>query len=248
MPRWGNIAASGGLLVAGEAEVWLGGAAGGSWPGALTIGVASLLLLDRQRAPIRCAAAIFACEAICARWAEPDAVTFAVITILAWYCVGRWANPRRALIALGVICIVTIATVTPGTAKADWINQYLSVCLTAFVVPWLVGFLVRNRADTVDRRASQTALAGATSPGGNQPNEGLKSDVSRLSPRELEVFNLLANGATNSEIAEQLFLSIYTVKAHVASILTKLELRDRVQVVLYAHRPEALTRPNSRAS
>ena len=247
MLRWGNIVVSGGLLVAGEAEVWLGGAAGGSWPAALTVGSASVLLLARRQTPIRCAAAIFACQAVCARWAEPDAVTFAVITIIAWYCVGRWANPRQALLALGAICLVTIATVTPGTSKSDWINQYLSVCLTAFVVPWLVGFLVRGRADTVDRRESRAALAGESSNGSTQPKEPWSSDVSRLSPRELEVFNLLADGATNSEIAAELVLSIYTVKAHVASILTKLELRDRVQVVLYAHNPAALTRPNSRA-
>jgi DNA-binding CsgD family transcriptional regulator len=235
------------LLVAGEAEVWLGGAAGGSWPGALTVGIASVLLLARRQAPIRCAAAIFACQALCARWAEPDAVTFMAISILAWYCVGRWANPRQALLALGAIGLITVATVTPGTPKDDWINQYLSVCLTAFVVPWLVGFLVRSRADTVDRGESRAALAGESSTGSERRKEPWSSDVSRLSPRELEVFTLLADGATNSEIAEQLVVSIYTVKAHVASILTKLQLRDRVQVVLYAHNPEALTRPSSRA-
>ena len=227
------------LLVVGEVEVWFGQAAGGSW--AVTV-AASLVLLSRRRAPIRCAAAVFLCQAACAPSAEPDAMTFGLISILAWYSVGRWANPRHALIALGAICVIAIAIVTPGAA-VDWINLYLSVTLTGFVVPWLVGFLVRTRADTVDRRESRSALdlpVAHTIEASAVP----MGDLSVLSPRKRDVFDLLADGATNSEIADRLFLSVYTVKSHVASILAKLGLRGRVQVVLYAHHPAALARPD----
>ena len=48
------------------------------------------------------------------------------------------------------------------------------------------------------------------------------------------MYDLLVRGATNAEIATELFLSIYTVKAHVASILAKLGMRDRVQVAVFA--------------
>ncbi len=57
-----------------------------------------------------------------------------------------------------------------------------------------------------------------------------------LTRRELEVFEHLATGLSNAEIAEELVLSAETVKTYVSRILTKLHLRDRVQAVVLAHR------------
>lgn len=57
-----------------------------------------------------------------------------------------------------------------------------------------------------------------------------------LTPRELDVFHLLARGASNREIAETLTISENTVKTHVRNILEKLELGNRTEVAAYARR------------
>ena len=55
-----------------------------------------------------------------------------------------------------------------------------------------------------------------------------------LSEREVEVLRLIGEGSTNREIARELFISEYTVKAHLRAILTKLDLRNRQQAAAYA--------------
>ncbi|MDQ1374150.1 MAG: hypothetical protein QOJ09_1488, partial [Actinomycetota bacterium] len=57
-----------------------------------------------------------------------------------------------------------------------------------------------------------------------------------LSPREEEVLQRIAEGASTTEVAEQLFISVKTVKNHLASIYEKLDARDRTQAVLQAVR------------
>ncbi|MBA2556282.1 MAG: response regulator transcription factor [Chloroflexi bacterium] len=59
--------------------------------------------------------------------------------------------------------------------------------------------------------------------------------LERLTEREREVVTAIARGSSNAEISEELFIGPATVKSHVSSILTKLGLRDRAQVVVFAY-------------
>ena len=67
-------------------------------------------------------------------------------------------------------------------------------------------------------------------PGGSRP-----AGLDTLTARELEVLTLIAQGRSNAEIGATLFLSEPTIKTHVTRILAKLQLRDRVQAVVYAY-------------
>ena len=67
------------------------------------------------------------------------------------------------------------------------------------------------------------------------PGQTAPTELDELTDRELEVLKLIAKGQSNNEIATTLFVSEATVKTHVTRVLSKLDLRDRVQAVVLAY-------------
>ncbi|BAI93636.1 two-component response regulator [Limnospira platensis NIES-39] len=79
----------------------------------------------------------------------------------------------------------------------------------------------------------EKVMAAKYKPSRDEPLPGYLQD---LTPRELEVLRLIGKGYSNREIAQELFISERTVKNHVSSILSRLNLRDRTQVALLANK------------
>ena len=67
------------------------------------------------------------------------------------------------------------------------------------------------------------------------------ADLAQLTERESEVLVLVAQGRSNTEIANHLYISLYTAKTHVSRILTKLHARDRAQLVILAYETGLVT-------
>jgi DNA-binding NarL/FixJ family response regulator len=84
-------------------------------------------------------------------------------------------------------------------------------------------------APSITRRLIQEFAAAAPAPPAPPPG------LSELTARELEVFRCVARGLSNAEIAAELVVSETTVKTHVARLLMKLGVRDRVQAVVLAY-------------
>lgn len=87
-------------------------------------------------------------------------------------------------------------------------------------------------APSITRRVIEEFVGrtGRAGPAAAQP-----PGLAELTARELEVLKLIARGLSNAEIAKELFVEETTVKTHVARVLTKLNLRDRVQAVVLAY-------------
>jgi len=92
----------------------------------------------------------------------------------------------------------------------------------------------------IDRMAQQPA-----------PDLSDRAKLDELTPRELDVFELIARGLSNRDIAAELVVEESTIRTHVKRILMKLELRDRIQIVIFAYetgvnRPAAAANPARR--
>ena len=92
-------------------------------------------------------------------------------------------------------------------------------------------------APTITRRLVERFTRGGTQPSPRSP----RRDLSALTSREIEVLEQMARGLSNTELAEHFHVSMATVKTHVARILSKLQVRDRVQAVIAAYEAGLVT-------
>ena len=148
----------------------------------------------------------------------------------------------RALAGAGVAEPLTVLVVTTFNLD-EYVFQSLRAGAAGFL---LKSARPRELLDAIRTVAAGEALVSPTVTRAlvgqfgarlREPRQSMPGPASSaLSPRENEVLALVARGLSNAEIAEELVISRETVKTFVSRILTKLDLRDRVQAVIYAYR------------
>lgn len=113
----------------------------------------------------------------------------------------------------------------------------LALLSPEMTLPLIARFVEQTKGQDA---TAQAGSLGASKSGGVRSAQELSPEdafaLGALTPREKETLELLAQGLTNAEIAEKLFLGAATVKTHVSNILAKTHSRDRVGAVIFAHR------------
>jgi DNA-binding NarL/FixJ family response regulator len=132
------------------------------------------------------------------------------------------------------------------TLPADLLNAVRVVAagdalLAPSVTRRLIGEFARTpiTAGTPQAASQDTARVGLS--GCGQAGTAGSKLLRGLTERELEVLKMVARGRSNAEIAEQLTISPATAKTHVAHLLTKLDARDRIQLVIIAYQSGLVT-------
>jgi len=137
--------------------------------------------------------------------------------------------------------VVLLTTFEMDEAAAEAIRLGASGFLLKDTAPELLCSAIRavhRGGEIIAGRLASVLDVGAARPA---PPPAARTAVAALTARERDVFLAAARGLSNAEIARSEFLSESTVKTHVSSVLAKLGLRDRVQLVVFAHENHLVT-------
>jgi DNA-binding NarL/FixJ family response regulator len=151
-------------------------------------------------------------------------------------CDGIEAS-RRVLASVPEVAVVVLTTFDEDAFLAEALRAGVSGFLLKTAPPEQLLHAIRTVAagnGLLDPAVTLRVIAAsARSPA---PDQGASARLATLTERETDVLRLVAEGLTNAEIAAALFLGEATVKTYLSRMLTKLDLRDRVQAVAFAFR------------
>jgi non-specific serine/threonine protein kinase len=146
------------------------------------------------------------------------------------YQAAHHANVERAILLVGAASAIREAQqVTILPVAQVWLNRWLRSARRGLKPAQLAELQTRSRGMDID-----SAMALALCPLRSANGAKRSTPDPRLTPRETEVVELIARGATDHEIADALVITDNTAHAHVRNILTKLSLQSRVQVAAWA--------------
>ncbi len=239
------------LTLTSQLEIWAPDSMPGisdsfEQPGLLSVTTLAITipLAFRRRASLLVLGVILGASALQQVIATPnEGLSTLVALLISSYTVAAHDRPRS--VAAGGVAIL-LGSAAVGEDLAD--RAFIAIVLGT---AWLTGLIVSQRSGEVarltdDNRDLAERLASAasrlheaevreqdsryTSDSPERPE-----DLAGLTARELEVVRVIATGMSNAEIAAHLVISEWTVKTHVASVLRKLGVRDRSQVVVAAY-------------
>jgi DNA-binding CsgD family transcriptional regulator len=254
-PTTVDIVLAAALTLATQVEIWAPsllpgvGEVTGSRPIlSLTTLAMTLPLAVRRTAPLTVLVVVFGAAAVQSLLTTPTEGLSTLVAML----VAAYSSSAFASVGKAAVSAVTIVVAIAVLAQASGDGAFMAI---VFGSAWLMGFVVAQRTgqlqqvsgdnrDLAQRLSEATALiAEAERRRSAGASVAAPGDLAELTGRELEVARAIATGMSNSEIAAALVISEWTVKTHVASILRKLGLRDRTQVVVAAYE-SGLVRPS----